>query len=44
MHAPATGKVISEMILDGEAREMDVSVLSPTRVRENRLLHEINVI
>lgn len=44
MHAPAAGRVISEMILDGEALALDVSVLAPTRVREGQLLHETNVI
>lgn len=44
MHAPAAGRVVSEMIVDGEATTLDVSVLTPTRVRENKLLHELNVI
>ncbi len=44
MHAPAVGTVISEMILDGAASTIDVSVLSPTRVREGKLLDEKNVI
>jgi len=44
MHAPAAGCVISEMILDGAASTLDVSVLAPARVREGRLLHETNVI
>ncbi|MCZ6833305.1 MAG: FAD-dependent oxidoreductase [Acidobacteria bacterium] len=44
MHAPAAGCVISEMILDGEASTMDVSMLAPARVREGHLLHEQNVI
>ncbi len=44
MHAPAAGCVISEMILDGVASTMDVSMLAPARVREGHLLHEQNVI
>lgn len=44
MHAPATGCVVAEMIVDGAASTLDVTVLSPTRVREGRLLHEQNVI
>ncbi len=44
MHAPAAGRVISEIVVDGAATSIDVSVLSPTRVREEKLLHELNVI
>ena len=44
MHSPAAGLLVSEMILDGAAHTLDVSALSPTRVREGRLLHEKNVI
>ena len=44
MHAPAAGCVISEMILEGVASTMDVSMLAPARVREGHLLHEQNVI
>jgi sarcosine oxidase subunit beta len=44
MHAPAAGRVISEIVVDGAATSIDVSVLAPTRVREEKLLHELNVI
>jgi sarcosine oxidase subunit beta len=40
MHSPATGTLVSEMILDGGARSLDVSSLSPTRFRERRMLAE----
>lgn len=36
MHSPATGMVVSELILDGKARSLDLSALSPTRFREGR--------
>ena len=44
MHAPAAGRVVAEMIVDGEATAINVSVLAPTRVRDGKLLHELNVI
>ena len=44
MHAPAAGRVVAEMIVDGEATAINVSVLAPTRVRDGNLLHELNVI
>jgi sarcosine oxidase subunit beta len=44
MHAPAAGRAISEIVVDGAATSIDVSVLAPTRVREEKLLHELNVI
>ncbi len=44
MHSPATGKVMSEIILDGAAKTIDVSMLDLERFRENRLIREVNVI
>ncbi len=40
MHSPATGRALAEIILDGEAKFLDVSCLSLERFAEGRLLHE----
>ena len=40
MHSPATGRALSEIILDGEARFLDVSCLSLSRFERGELLHE----
>jgi len=40
MHSPATGKALSEIILDGEAKFLDVSCLSFERFAKGELLHE----
>ena len=40
MHSPASGRALSEIILDGKAHFMDVSMLDLARFSENRLLHE----
>jgi len=34
MHSPATGALVSEIILDGSARSLDVAALAPARFRE----------
>ena len=44
MHSPATGLVVSELILEGQARSLDVSMLSPERFTGGRLLEETSVI
>lgn len=44
MHSPATGKVLSEMILDGYAHTIDASPLSAERFAEGRLLEETAVL
>jgi sarcosine oxidase subunit beta len=44
MHSPATGRVISELILDGQTRLMDVKPLGLERFAEGRLLEETAVI
>ena len=44
MHSPGVGVALAELILDGKARTVDISSLSPTRVREGKLLVEKNVI
>jgi len=40
MHSPATGRALSEIILDGNARFLDVSCLSIERFSKGHLLHE----
>ncbi|HMS41016.1 MAG TPA: hypothetical protein PKE69_12370 [Pyrinomonadaceae bacterium] len=40
MHSPATGRALSEIILDGEARFLDVSCLRFERFAKGELLHE----
>ena len=43
-HSPATGKVMSEIILDGASRTVDVSMLDPERFAEGRMIRELNVV
>ncbi len=40
MHSPATGRALSEIILDGQASVLDVSSLSIDRFEKGELLHE----
>jgi len=40
MHSPAAGRAIAEIILDGEAKFLDVSCLSLARFTTGELLHE----
>ncbi|CAN5662071.1 FAD-binding oxidoreductase [soil metagenome] len=40
MHSPATGRALSEIILDGKAKFLDVSCLSLERFAKGNLLHE----
>lgn len=44
MHGPIAGKLTAEILLEGEARTVDVSMLDSARFRENRLIQEHNVI
>ncbi|MBD0326123.1 MAG: FAD-binding oxidoreductase [Pyrinomonadaceae bacterium] len=44
MHSPATGLVMSELILEGQARSLDVSALGAERFTSGRLLEETSVI
>lgn len=44
MHGPVAGKVMSEIILDGKASTVDVSMLDLARFNEGRLIQEYNVI
>ncbi|MCX7839901.1 MAG: FAD-binding oxidoreductase [Anaerolineae bacterium] len=43
-HSPATGKVMSELILDGRATSIDISMLDLERFAEGRLIREVNVV
>lgn len=40
MHSPATGRALAEIILDGEAKFLDVSCLSFERFTKGELLYE----
>ena len=44
MHSPATGKIMSDLILNGECDLIDSSVLGFSRFAENRLLEETAVL
>ncbi len=44
MHGPIAGKLMSEIILDGTASTMDISMLDFARFSEGRLIHEHNVV
>jgi len=44
MHGPISGKLMSEIVLDGKATTLDVSFLDLNRFEENRLIHEYNVV
>jgi sarcosine oxidase subunit beta len=44
MHAPATGKILSDLILTGRAELIDVSRLSLARFAEGRMIHETAVL
>jgi sarcosine oxidase subunit beta len=43
MHAPATGQVVAELVLDGEPKTVDVSALTADRFEAGRLLGEDTV-
>lgn len=43
-HSPAAGKVMSEIILDGASKTIDVSMLDLERFREDRPIVEENVV
>ena len=40
IHGPIAGKLMSELILEGEARTVDISMLDLARFDEQRLIHE----
>lgn len=44
MHGPVTGKLMSEIILDGKAQIVDVTALDLARFSEGRLIQEYNVV
>jgi sarcosine oxidase subunit beta len=44
MHSPATGRIVSEMIVDGACRTLDASVLRVERFTEGNLLEETAVL
>jgi sarcosine oxidase subunit beta len=44
MHGPISGKLMAEIILDGQANTMDISMLDYARFSEGRLIHEYNVV
>jgi len=44
MHGPIAGKLMSEIILDGKATTLDISMLDLARFAEGRLIHEYNVV
>jgi sarcosine oxidase subunit beta len=44
MHSPATGRIISEFVIDGEPRTIDARPLGMTRFVEGRLLEEAAVL
>jgi sarcosine oxidase subunit beta len=44
MHAPATGKILSDLILTGKTELIDASLLTLTRFADGRLIHETAVL
>lgn len=44
MHGPIAGKLMAEIILDGQATSLDVSMLDLARFSESRLIQEYNVV
>lgn len=44
MHGPVSGKLMSELILDGTFSTLDVSMLDLARFEEGRLIKEYNVV
>lgn len=44
MHGPVSGKLMTEFILDGNARTVDVSMLNLGRFDQHELNHEYNVV
>jgi glycine/D-amino acid oxidase-like deaminating enzyme len=44
MHAPATGKILSDLILTGKTELIDASLLNLSRFAEDRMIHETAVL
>jgi sarcosine oxidase subunit beta len=44
MHGPISGLLMTEIIVDGKATTVDISMLDLARFEEGRLIHEYNVV
>ncbi|ABF42294.1 FAD dependent oxidoreductase [Candidatus Koribacter versatilis Ellin345] len=44
MHAPATGKILSDLLLNGRTELIDAELLSLSRFAEDRMIHETAVL
>ena len=44
MHAPATGRAVAELILDGAFSSIDLSCFAYRRIREDRLYRELGIV
>jgi sarcosine oxidase subunit beta len=44
MHAPATGKILSDIVLNGATDLVDAKLLDLARFREGRMIHETAVL
>jgi sarcosine oxidase subunit beta len=44
MHSPATGRLLAELIVHGEARLMDIAPLRPERFSEGEPMEDIGVL
>jgi sarcosine oxidase subunit beta len=44
MHAPATGKILADLILRGQTDLIDASLLNLSRFAENRMIEETAVL
>jgi sarcosine oxidase subunit beta len=44
MHGPISGKLMAEILLDGAATSVDISMLDLARFTEGRLIREYNVV
>ena len=44
MHGPVCGKLMSEILIDGDASTVDIRMLDYNRFSENRLITEYNVV
>jgi sarcosine oxidase subunit beta len=44
MHAPATGRILSDLILSGKTDLIDASLLGFSRFAEGRAIHETAVL
>ena len=40
MHSPATGRIVSDLILTGDSKLIGPKLLDPARFAENRMIHE----